>query len=212
MSLHDDGSDGSDDAALMAETMGFAGFGAQTRPSKKRRMNDAFVELPQGSAANGTPLGARRPAQPQSQPQSAELPLHQAAAAVVAVAAAAAAPSTTNDDEIDLDDDDDDDDEGGGGAPAAVATPPAGLPPRPPAGGGGDGPTSGPHSQQQQHHQHHGRGGGGSGRHGDPSASGRQWWLDYYDQRFNENPWARLEKSLGLEPRGSWPPPRGHVY
>jgi hypothetical protein len=31
------------------------------------------------------------------------------------------------------------------------------------------------------------------------------WYLDYYDPSFNENPWARLEKEKGLEPFGKWP-------
>lgn len=30
------------------------------------------------------------------------------------------------------------------------------------------------------------------------------WYLGYYDQGFNENPWAQLEKDKGLEARGSW--------
>jgi hypothetical protein len=31
------------------------------------------------------------------------------------------------------------------------------------------------------------------------------WYLDYYDPTFNENPWARLEKEKGLPPLGKWP-------
>lgn len=30
------------------------------------------------------------------------------------------------------------------------------------------------------------------------------WYVDYYDPAFNENPWAREERLLGLEPVGSW--------
>ncbi|KAG0645304.1 hypothetical protein D0Z07_8901 [Hyphodiscus hymeniophilus] len=30
------------------------------------------------------------------------------------------------------------------------------------------------------------------------------WYLDYYDPSFNENPWERLEKEKGLEPLGNW--------
>ncbi|KAI2622865.1 hypothetical protein GGS21DRAFT_345356 [Xylaria nigripes] len=30
------------------------------------------------------------------------------------------------------------------------------------------------------------------------------WWENYYDPASIVNPWASLEKSLGLEPRGSW--------
>jgi hypothetical protein len=29
------------------------------------------------------------------------------------------------------------------------------------------------------------------------------WYIGYYDPSFNENPWAKLEKSNGLEPRGT---------
>lgn len=31
------------------------------------------------------------------------------------------------------------------------------------------------------------------------------WFLDYYDPSFNENPWDRLEKEKGLEPLVKWP-------
>lgn len=30
------------------------------------------------------------------------------------------------------------------------------------------------------------------------------WYVGYYDPSFNENPWAKLEKANGLEPRGTW--------
>lgn len=30
------------------------------------------------------------------------------------------------------------------------------------------------------------------------------WYIEYYDPNFNENPWARLEQSLGLESVGTW--------
>lgn len=30
------------------------------------------------------------------------------------------------------------------------------------------------------------------------------WYVDYYDQSFNENPWLVLEMSKGLQPLGSW--------
>lgn len=31
-----------------------------------------------------------------------------------------------------------------------------------------------------------------------------EWYIDYYDPNFNENPWARLEKENGLESIGTW--------
>jgi hypothetical protein len=30
------------------------------------------------------------------------------------------------------------------------------------------------------------------------------WYVGYYDPSFNQNPWAKLEKANGLEPRGTW--------
>lgn len=30
------------------------------------------------------------------------------------------------------------------------------------------------------------------------------WYLDYYDPSFNENPWAMLEKEKGLKSLGKW--------
>ena len=35
------------------------------------------------------------------------------------------------------------------------------------------------------------------------------WYVGYYDPSFNENPWAKLEKAHGLEPRGTWIERRG---
>ncbi|KAF2965641.1 hypothetical protein GQX73_g7931 [Xylaria multiplex] len=34
--------------------------------------------------------------------------------------------------------------------------------------------------------------------------SGTKWWEDYYDPAFIVNPWEKLEKANGLEPRGTW--------
>jgi hypothetical protein len=53
-----------------------------------------------------------------------------------------------------------------------------------------------------------GRGGHHGGRHGD-SAPGTPWWTSYHDPSFNQNPWERLERTLGLEARGSWVTQRG---
>jgi len=43
-----------------------------------------------------------------------------------------------------------------------------------------------------------GRGGRERGQHND------RWYDGYYDPSFNENPWAELEKSRGLEAVGTW--------
>ncbi|KAK0634867.1 hypothetical protein B0T17DRAFT_502468 [Bombardia bombarda] len=53
-----------------------------------------------------------------------------------------------------------------------------------------------------------GGGGGGFGRGGGRGGQNRQWYIDYYDPSSNENPWERLEQTMGLEPRGSWLPSR----
>ena len=35
------------------------------------------------------------------------------------------------------------------------------------------------------------------------------WYVGYYDPSFNENPWIRLEKEKGLQPKGKWLESRG---
>ncbi|KAK6825333.1 hypothetical protein PG987_012827 [Apiospora arundinis] len=204
-----------EDAAAMAEAMGFSSFGGQNHPSKRRKYNAradaAFVvadgdestlalHYDAGSGSNNTPLGERR--QPKKQ--------------------------KTNTDEIDLDDNDNDGDQDAEGdgdgqnaagdnvdaqAPAAQYLDPSqpipdqvqseidaivgdhGLPKKPvvsavPAKRGG------PAQSGSRHH-------GGGGRGGDRE-SGQPWWDDYYDPAFNTNPWEKVEKKLGMEPRGTW--------
>lgn len=36
-----------------------------------------------------------------------------------------------------------------------------------------------------------------------------RWYVDYYDPSFNENPWRKLERDMGLEPLGRWPNSQG---
>ncbi|TLD25550.1 hypothetical protein PspLS_06218 [Pyricularia sp. CBS 133598] len=43
--------------------------------------------------------------------------------------------------------------------------------------------------------------------HGQPGRPYQPWYVDYYDRKSNQNPWKKLEENLGLESRGSWPPP-----
>jgi len=47
------------------------------------------------------------------------------------------------------------------------------------------------------------RGGSSHGGRGGGSRNER-WYEDYYDPSFNYNPWEKIEKAKGLEPRGTW--------
>lgn len=163
------------DEQAMAQAMGFSSFGAQDRPQKKRRYN------------------------PHSD------------AAVVSVSSEAESggharytPATgANADEINLRNDDEKDvsvqtASSNTGATLEPATPisdgqvrPASLPQRPAPGlepGGGRG----------------GRGVQGHGRQCHQSEKNPLWYEGYYDPSSNQNPWERLEKARGLDPRGSW--------
>lgn len=177
-------SDADDDQLAMAEAMGFSSFGAQDRPQKKRRYNphaDAAVIATPGHAetsstgANSTPLGAP-----------------------------SASVAGGNADEIDLDDDDQGStstlagtaESGSTQARPSGTVPPhlAGLPQRPGPAVGGAGPFG--HGGQRAAHQ------GGARLNKD--GTGREWYEGYYDSTSNENPWDRLEKSLGLQSIGTW--------
>ncbi|KAK8039352.1 hypothetical protein PG993_007763 [Apiospora rasikravindrae] len=188
-----------EDTATMAEAMGFASFGGQAHGSKRRKYNaradEAFVAggdestLPihdAGSGPNNTPLGERRRRPTKKQKTKA------------------------NADEIDLDDDDDDgddDDDQNKAAEAATevntadtndAQDPApqyidtSLPPIWP--NQNSTPWGGMHSQM----------GAGNRRSGRDRASGQPWWEGYYDPAFNTNPWEKIEKARGMQPRGTW--------
>ncbi|KAK8094673.1 hypothetical protein PG997_001358 [Apiospora hydei] len=185
-----------EDTAAMAEAMGFASFGGQAHGSKRRKYNaradDAYVAgaggdkstLPfhdAGSGSNNTPLGERR------QPTKKQ-------------------KTKANEDEIDLDDDDDDDpnkaadtNDAQDPAPQYIDT---SLPPIWPNQNSTPSPEwaaaasrrGGAYSQQ----------GAGNRRSGRDRASGPPWWNDYYDPAFNTNPWEKIEKARGLQPRGPW--------
>ena len=96
---------------------------------------------------------------------------------------AASAPANTN--EIDLNDEDNDED-GTEGNPSQISSVP-GLPARPAASVGSVGYVQRPRNHQQRD---------------DPDRP--PWYEGYYDRSSNENPWERLEKEHGLQPRGSW--------
>lgn len=214
-----------EDTAAMAEAMGFASFGGQNHPSKRRKYNaradDAFVAgggdestLPfhdAGSGSNNTPLGERR--RQQQQPATKK--------------------QKTNANEIDLDDDDDDDQDQDGGndentdaaaaAGAAKEADDAAQDPEPqyidtsqPPDqvqpgfdaiiGGPSGlpvkPTWGPYAG---HGEGYTQPGPDRPRHGGGDKNSKEpWWNDYYDPAFNTNPWEQIEKAQGMEPRGTW--------
>jgi hypothetical protein len=50
------------------------------------------------------------------------------------------------------------------------------------------------------------RGGRGGRQHNNNRDSGTEhrWWDDYYDPAFLVNPWEKIEKAQGLEPRDYW--------
>lgn len=51
------------------------------------------------------------------------------------------------------------------------------------------------------------RGGRGGGRQHNTNRDSRtehRWWDDYYDPAFLVNPWEKIEKAQGLEPRDYW--------
>ncbi|KAL7819269.1 hypothetical protein V8C44DRAFT_133104 [Trichoderma aethiopicum] len=189
-----------DDEAAMAQAMGFSSFGAHHRPQKRKYNPHADAVTSSDSAT------AQRAAAKPSATGSNSTPLGVAARKKPDPAAAA------NADEIDLDDDEDQDkdqeanldngenalEESTGvpeepdqrSAPALVRPP--GLPSRPPPGVGAAGSSSGGHHRVNQR------------REDDDS-----WSEGYYDPQSNENPWRRLEESLGLQPLGTWLAP-GH--
>ncbi|KAG6202231.1 hypothetical protein E4U10_000083 [Claviceps purpurea] len=128
------------EAAAMAQAMGFSSFGAQDRPSKKRRYNSATDARVSVTGSNSTPLGV----------PSAKIP--------------------TNTEEIDLQDADEDEDkievEGDETTPLQKASqgslpppPPAGLPARPAPGigfvGGSSSQPGGPPAQRQHEEHRH---------------------------------------------------------
>lgn len=211
------------DAAAMAEAMGFSGFGSQ-RPAKRKfnaNADAAVSSAPQEkkggyvskTGANNAPLGVRRPL-------NLPAPTSNSSGGMA---------DTRNAEEIDLEEDDRGlggaDDQGvvdlevknkvtqalqtpGGyqseDADSMVAQPPThtvvdngppGLPSRPP-------------NQQifmHSHGRHQGRAGQGGPRHVGPvGTAGAPWWEGYYDAKMNENPWEKLERERGLQPRGTW--------
>ncbi|KAF5003932.1 hypothetical protein FDECE_9553 [Fusarium decemcellulare] len=44
------------------------------------------------------------------------------------------------------------------------------------------------------------------GQHSAPREVNNTWYIGYYDPMSNENPWERLEKTRGVQTRGTWLP------
>ncbi|KAG5975206.1 hypothetical protein E4U55_007789 [Claviceps digitariae] len=178
------------DAAAMAQAMGFSSFGTQDqdRPLKKRRYNPAADSIssaqtaspPQATGSNTTPL------------------------------AAPSAKASTNADEIDLHDEDDLEDHNHGATPlqaSQVSMPalPAGLPARPAPGTGFVGNVSShPNSHAYTHAHAHAHASPFRPRNPAQRSRNEFWYTDYYDRTWNENPWERLEKAMGLDTTGEW--------
>lgn len=200
-----DASEFDDDAAAMAQAMGFSSFGAQDdHPSKKRRYNpraDASTDMP------ATLPSAARPS-PATGANADEISLNDDDEDSTAPQGTALAYVQTQIDEMIKNN-------AGGGADSSTAQPPAGghgvgngfsLPNRPnPSWGTQMGSPPQP-SERGGHDRGRGRRGGGHGQHqhGAGGESGKPWYDGYYDTRSNENPWQQLEKDAGLQPLGSW--------
>jgi hypothetical protein len=88
--------------------------------------------------------------------------------------------------------------------PPAPGTAPHGLPPKPAFGD-----KASMHGGPRGFGGQMGRGMSDTASVASSRPSGRgernpDWYLGYYDPSFNENPWARIEKEMELEPVGTW--------
>ncbi|KAJ2970546.1 hypothetical protein NUW58_g9662 [Xylaria curta] len=213
-----------DDAAAMAAAMGFSSFGAQ-KPNKRRKFNpstDAFIaptSLPASMSASNSTLPFHRYSDNQvATAGSNTVPL---------------GLRKKNVDEIDLDGDEDEESRPlGGQAAQRITADDAEEDPKPqyldtsrpsapivadPAhdllskidaivGSSADAYTS-PHPSSSVVGGGYPSQGGRGGRQRNTVRDGRsgtKWWEGYYDPAFITNPWDKLEKANGLEPRGAW--------
>ncbi|KAJ8121501.1 hypothetical protein ONZ43_g2059 [Nemania bipapillata] len=199
--------DAEDSATAMAAAMGFSSFGAQ-KPNKRRKFNpstDAFVD----------------PISSLTSTVASTLPFHRYADNSTTPTGSNTVPlghrkQVTNMDEIDLDDDEDDDDEDpepqylDTSRPSApiVADPADNIQSKIDAivGSVADSYTSPQVSSSFVDNSRSSRGGrrGYQRNLNRDGGSGTEWWEDYYDPAFIVNPWDKLEKRNGLEPRGAW--------
>lgn len=104
------------------------------------------------------------------------------------------ASTAVNEDEIDLDDDD-----GGAGQGPAVEQPTA------PSGSSEPSHTTLHQLPQRPVSTNEFTISSVDEPHGQDSRSqGAQWYEGYYDTLSNRNPWEKLEKAMGLQPKGTW--------
>ncbi|GAB0135113.1 hypothetical protein EsDP_00003462 [Epichloe bromicola] len=167
-----------DAAAAIAQAMGFSSFGAQDHHPQKRRKYGPAESITSASATGSN-----------STPLGAPSPKPK--------------PATDSDSDPDgIDPDRDEADAPRETTPSQEPREPplASMPAHPPAGRGGfvGGASSGSHATRGRRV---GVGVGVERRHNEP------WYTGYYDCTSNENPWERLEKSMGLRTRGgTWVP------
>ncbi|KAG9257706.1 uncharacterized protein F5Z01DRAFT_646784 [Emericellopsis atlantica] len=168
------------DEAAMAQMMGFSAFGGPDRPQKKRRYNPGADAQVYIS-------------KPESSTGSNMTPLGARKGEGGFKAASGHALGTkANDDEIKLDDEADE--EPPTPTPLHQQQPiPYGLPQRPAFA-----------TSQGEPGAH-----GVIPQHGSRNTQGA-WYRDYYDPRFNQNPWDKLERNLGLQAQGTWLPQSSH--
>ena len=170
----------------MAEAMGFSSFGGQGHPQKKRRYNPhADAAVVGGSDRRSAAAGTHPSTGSNSTPLGEQ--------------ARRQGMSAANDDEIDLEGD------GNEGpvsetvpAPAGQANPPgqarpAGLPQRPPPQAGSGFPLASRGAVS------HGMAASTQGESGQLA-----WHEGYFDPMSITNPWEKLEKMKGLDPKGTW--------
>jgi hypothetical protein len=167
-----------DDAAMM-QAMGFSSFGAQDPPSKKRRYN------PRADAAVPTSDKVVQPAGTGSNMTPLGSAARREDGALPATGADAIEPATST---PGLSASNQSSQDTMTGNTSTLPAPSASLPARPmPTAGPMRSPASG--APEQRHH--------------DRSVNDN-WYEGYYDPSSNENPWERLEKSLGLPSKGTW--------
>ncbi|PQE28045.1 hypothetical protein CJF32_00005803 [Rutstroemia sp. NJR-2017a WRK4] len=227
-------SDGDSDAVDMAALMGFSSFGSQNPPAKKRKFNpstDAFVsgeELEkidrggkkgQGSGGNNVPLGKMRTIGVKSERRNEEEIDLDDEDEETAVGGASLEEEGKREGE--------EDEEGPNyidtSAPAPLEAQAQDQQPNPqhaemqakidsilnsipPAQNViAEVPNMIPLPARPQFQGTQSM--AGSSRQGQRGPKGQRndrWYEGYYDPSFNENPWARLEKEMGLQTKGIW--------
>lgn len=178
------------DDEAMAQMLGFSSFGGQDHPHKKRKYNPNADAAEIASSSHDQQQQNHRRGKGASTTGSNSTPL--------------GTRTAVNAEEISLEDDEDGPgetliasapDSAPVSLPAQTLVRPAGLPERPAIGAGSAGSFGGS-SRRAAKERHH-------NRNLDIDSS-KPWYTDYYDSSSNQNPWQRLETSLGLQPLGTW--------